>query len=125
MRKLWMLTALCGGLLVISCKQNSTENSVAASKNDSAAKADSERHSKLVVGLASDTNRHNFTDAKGKRQGWWTITNREMNLPGYDTNAKVEEGAYKDGMKEGEWTEYNADGSVKSSSVFKDGNLVK
>ena len=124
MRKLWILPALCGVIWFGSCKQNSTGNNTAP-KNDTAAKADSEKHNKLVVGLATDTDRHNFTDAKGKRQGWWVITNRERNLPGYDTNAKVEEGAYKDGMKEGEWTEYNADGSVKSSTIFKNGNPVK
>lgn len=120
-----MLTALCGSVLIISCKQSSTENNTASPKADTTAKADSVKHSKLVIGLANDTNRHNFTDARGKRQGWWVISNREMNLPGYDSNAKVEEGAYKDGMKEGEWMEYNADGSVKSSTVFKDGKAIK
>ena|SRR5581483_10105710 len=123
MRKSGLLAILAGVIIVTSCKQNASNNATAP-KADSA-KVDSPRHNKLVIGLANDTNRHNFTDAKGKRQGWWVITNVERNLPGYDSAAKVEEGAYKDGMKEGEWTEYNADGSVKSTITFKDNKPIR
>jgi len=109
MRKIILLLPVIA--LMASCKHDVEVNKVN--------KVDTTVHTRLVIGLASDTNRHNFTDDNGKRQGYWIVTNRTANLPGYDSNAKVEEGAYQDGMKEGQWIEYNADGSVKSAITFK------
>jgi antitoxin component YwqK of YwqJK toxin-antitoxin module len=123
MRKLSLLPALCVSIVFASCGHSANDNS-AKSKSDSTAKSDSAIHKKLVIGLASDTNRHNYTDDKGKRQGYWMIRNVDMSLPGYDSNAKVEEGVYKDGMKEGEWIEYNANGSIKSTTTFKNNQPV-
>jgi|SRR6185312_7057554 len=110
MRKIVLLIPVIA--LLASCKQH-TEDVNKVGKSDTVV------HTRLVIGLASDTNRHNFTDDNGKRQGYWIITNKTANLPGYDENAKVEEGAYQDGMKEGQWIEYNADGSVKSTIAYK------
>lgn len=123
MRKFW-LPFLCGVAILASCGRNESNNNVKTVKTDSTAKTDSVKHGKLVIGLANDTNRHNFTDTKGRRQGYWLIKNYMVNLPGYDSNAKVEEGVYKDGMREGEWIEYNADGSVKSTTTFKNDKPV-
>ncbi len=67
----------------------------------------------------------NYIDEKGHKQGHWIITNNTTHLPGYGDRAKVEEGYYKDGKKEGEWTEYNADGSTRSKVIYKDDSLVK
>jgi hypothetical protein len=115
MRKIILLIPVVA--LMASCKHDT--NSV-----NKVSKADTAVHTRLVIGLASDTNRHNFTDDNGKRQGYWIITNETANLPGYEKNAKVEEGTYQDGMREGQWIEYNADGSVKSATTFKNDQPV-
>lgn len=118
MRKIGLLVPVVA--LIASCGHNGDNG-----KPNTVNKADTSiQHKKLVIGLATDTNRHNFTDDNGKRQGYWIITNKTANLPGYDSNAKVEEGAYQDGMKEGQWIEYNADGSVKSTTTFKNDQPV-
>lgn len=119
------LVLLVSGLVVLgACKQNKDVNSTKKAQADSL-KTDSDRHDKLVIALAKDTNRHNYTDANGKKQGYWIITNRMRNLPGYDSNARIEEGEYYNNMREGEWIEYNADGSVKSRTTFKDDQPIR
>jgi antitoxin component YwqK of YwqJK toxin-antitoxin module len=60
------------------------------------------------------------TDANGLRQNHWVIYNSMRHLPGYADDAKVEEGDYKDNMKQGIWISYYPNGAVKSKITFKD-----
>ena len=65
----------------------------------------------------------NVTDAEGKRQGKWVITNKLMKppLPGYAEDQKVEEGRYVDGKKNGIWVSYYANGNMKNRFTFEAG----
>ena len=67
----------------------------------------------------------NWIDATGKRQGHWIIFGRMQKNSTYTSEAKVEEGNYKDDLKDGEWTFYNPDGSVKGTLLYKSGQEVK
>jgi len=60
------------------------------------------------------------TDANGLRQNHWKIYNDTRHLPGYADNAVVEEGDYKDNMKQGVWISYFPSGAIKSKITFKD-----
>lgn len=127
MRKLNVLIVSGSIIMLSACghsdKTNQSNNNVL--KKDSAGKQDND-HNKLVRALVKDTaNTLNYMDANGKRQGHWIINNTTEHLPGYSDSAKVEEGDYQDNMKEGEWIEYNADGSVKSTTTFKDNKPVR
>ena len=65
----------------------------------------------------------NVTDANNLRQGFWSITNAEKNLPGYGADQVVEEGYYRDGLKQGEWKKYFPNGSVEHVLTFKNNKL--
>lgn len=129
--KVTAIVSLSSLILLASCGQNSENsgnkvNQVLKKDSVSSASPQSDSHNKLVRALVKDTaNTLNYTDANGKRQGHWIITNKMRQLPGYADTAKVEEGDYQDNMKEGEWIEYNADGSVKSTTTYKDDKPVE
>ena len=55
----------------------------------------------------------NLTDSNGKKQGFWTITNKIAKKPGYRYDQVVEEGYYKDDKKNGKWKEYYENGNPK------------
>jgi hypothetical protein len=57
----------------------------------------------------------NYVDAKGKRQGYWTITGAMDKNPAFSPNSVVEAGFYIKGLKEGWWKSFNPDGTVKDS----------
>lgn len=61
----------------------------------------------------------NLTDANGKRQGKWIVTNKLLNRPCYTPEQKVEEGVYADGRKTGIWTEYYCNNNMKSKITFE------
>ncbi len=69
---------------------------------------------------AGNQNNGGITDANGLRQNHWKIFNDSRHLPGYTDNAIVEEGDYKDNMKQGIWISYFPNGAVKSKITFKD-----
>jgi antitoxin component YwqK of YwqJK toxin-antitoxin module len=62
----------------------------------------------------------NITDAKGWKQGHWIILNDSKHLPGYSDKEKVEEGNYKDNLKQGIWIQYFPGGLIKNKITFKD-----
>ena len=74
----------------------------------------------LAFGHAGSQNNGGITDANGLRQNHWVIYNSMRHLPGYADAAKVEEGDYKDNMKQGVWISYFPSGAVKSKITFKD-----
>ena len=61
----------------------------------------------------------NFTDALGKRQGKWIITNKLLHKPEYTEDQKVEEGKYTDSKKMGKWLEYYPNNNVKSKITYE------
>jgi hypothetical protein len=91
-------------------------NPGAENKNDSAS-GDSV-HSQIPPGAK------NYTDAKGLQQGDWIITGSMQTDNTYNANAKVEEGKYLDGQKEGLWTEYYPDGKIKSKGEYSKGKKI-
>ena len=123
MRKVIATWSVVGSLVFISCNPNARQDMGHRTHEDSV-KIDSAQKKKFVIALATDSSGLNHIDANGKKQGHWIFSGRMKNLPGYDSNAKVEEGLYRDDMKEGEWVEYNADGSVKSRTTYKDDKAV-
>ena len=71
----------------------------------------------------SGTDSINVTDAEGKRQGKWVVTNKLLKppLPGYADDQKVEEGRYADGKKIGIWTAYYPNNVMKNRITFEQG----
>ena len=63
----------------------------------------------------------NFVDAKGLRQGKWMVIGKMQRDSVYAPDAKVEEGTYVDGQKDGEWMEYYPSGAVKSKGNYSGG----
>ncbi|MGP8216992.1 MAG: hypothetical protein ACLQQ4_15600 [Bacteroidia bacterium] len=74
----------------------------------------------LSFAKAGSQNNGGTVDANGLRQNHWVIYNDTRHLPGYAESAKVEEGDYKDNMKQGIWITYYPSGAVKSKITFKD-----
>jgi antitoxin component YwqK of YwqJK toxin-antitoxin module len=66
-----------------------------------------------------DTQRQ-FTDANGLKQGYWIFTGATKKMPGYSETAKVEEGNFKDNLKQGLWIQYFPAGTIKNKVTFKD-----
>ncbi|HTB07707.1 MAG TPA: hypothetical protein VK806_12215 [Bacteroidia bacterium] len=67
----------------------------------------------------------NTIDANNNRQGHWKIFNAETHFPEYTDTALIEEGDYKDGMKEGIWVYYAPNGQVDIRVEFKEDKPVK
>ena len=126
MKKISLLPVICISIVIASCNNTSSSEAAQKAKADSA-KADSLKHGKFVIALVKDTTSHgdNYMDVNGKKQGHWIITNDMKHLTDYDDKAKIEEGYYSDNMKEGEWIEYNPNGSIKSKMIFKDDKPVQ
>jgi antitoxin component YwqK of YwqJK toxin-antitoxin module len=62
----------------------------------------------------------NYTDANGLKQNHWIFKNDTKHLPGYNDADKVEEGDYKDNLKQGIWIQYYPGGALKNKITFKD-----
>lgn len=67
----------------------------------------------------------NYADASGRREGKWIIYGKMSGNAAYNPTGKFMEGEYKEGEKEGEWIEYNPDGTVKRKVNFSGGKEVK
>jgi hypothetical protein len=67
----------------------------------------------------------NKIDANDNRQGHWKIYNAETHIPGYADTCLLEEGDYKDGLKEGVWAYYAPNGQLDISVEFKEDKPVK
>jgi antitoxin component YwqK of YwqJK toxin-antitoxin module len=65
----------------------------------------------------SQTEKINFKDASGKRQGYWVYTGKDRPKSGYPATAKIEEGRYKDSRKIGIWIKYYSDGKTVKQKV--------
>jgi antitoxin component YwqK of YwqJK toxin-antitoxin module len=62
----------------------------------------------------------NTVDANGLKQDHWIIKGIDKHLPGYKDDEKIEEGDYKDNLKQGIWVQYFPGGSIKNKITFKD-----
>lgn len=60
----------------------------------------------------------NCIDANGKKNGHWTWTGKMKNDPGFAPASKVEEGDYKNDLREGMWSEYYPSGKLKSKGNY-------
>lgn len=104
MKKQSLVIAIAVCAFLISCGEKRSDSS----KNDSAASTSNSAS-------GTDTN---FIDAKGLRQGWWVIFGRMVPEKGFPPNAKIEEGKYVDGKREGLWQEYFPNGAVKYKGEY-------
>jgi len=65
----------------------------------------------------------NVIDAGNLKQGQWKLTAKDKNLSNYRPDQVVEEGFYKDGLKEGKWTKYYNNNRVEHVLTFKSNKL--
>ncbi|MCW3083406.1 MAG: hypothetical protein JWP12_772 [Bacteroidetes bacterium] len=61
----------------------------------------------------------NVTDATGKKQGKWVVTNATLHKPCYTDDQVVEEGKYIDSKKTGPWKEYYCNKNIKSVITYE------
>jgi len=66
-----------------------------------------------------ETNRQNYTDDNGHRQGYWKIYGAMSVEEGYKKDAIVEEGAYVDNKRQGLWKKYYPNGEVRSEINYE------
>lgn len=101
--------------LVDTAKKQGIEDNASMQQSDSMA-----LDTQHVSTSPEDKNRKiNVVDANGKRQGFWRITGAMAKDPAYQPDAIVESGHYVDGEKDGLWTTFNPDGSVKKTISIK------
>ncbi|MEO5642341.1 MAG: hypothetical protein ABIQ40_16320 [Bacteroidia bacterium] len=120
MKKLFFAAVFTSAIVFSSCSDNAADEKT----NDS---TDLEvlttlGGSNIPTNMSSGIN---FTDENGKRQGKWVIYGKMSGDAAFNPTAKFEEGEYKDGLKEGEWTEYKPDGTVKRKVNLSGGKEVK
>ena len=65
----------------------------------------------------------NVVDKANLKQGHWTLTGKNTKKSGYKPDQVVEEGFYKDGLKEGKWTKYHNNGRIQHVLSFKQNKL--
>ena len=70
------------------------------------------------MGFSSLAKDLNMTDASGKRQGYWVIKGVMVNDRNYAPEAIVEEGNYRNNLKEGLWKKYWPTGKLKSEITY-------
>ena len=120
MKKIFFSAAFLAIVVFSSCSENAADENT----NDSAdlevltTPGESNMPANMSSGL-------NYTDSKGRREGKWIIYGKMSGDAAYNPIGKFMEGEYKDGEKEGEWIEYNPDGTVKRKVNFSGGNEVK
>ncbi len=73
--------------------------------------------SSVLSGFGQEVGK-NFTDSNGKRQGYWVIVGSMQKDRSYLSDAKVEEGTYKDSQKTGIWKAYFPNGKNKNEFTY-------
>lgn len=63
----------------------------------------------------------NYIDQSGKKQGKWILMGKHKPGNCYTVNQKIEEGAYKENRKTGNWLEYYCNGNQKNNLTFVNG----
>jgi antitoxin component YwqK of YwqJK toxin-antitoxin module len=61
----------------------------------------------------------NVVDGNGMRQGYWIIKGYMADDPAYNPNNTVEEGNYKNNLKEGVWKRYYPNGKLRSEIMYE------
>lgn len=120
MKKIIYTAAFFTTIVFSSCSDNATDkNSTDSTDLDVLT---TPGNSNLPANMKTDLN---YVDADGKKQGKWIIYGKMSGDAAYNPTAKVLEGNYKDDLKDGEWTEYNPDGTVKRKVNYAAGQEVK
>lgn len=74
------------------------------------------------VALEDEPRVNGYYDAQGRKQGYFIVYGKDIESSGYPDNGKIEEGAYKDDRKIGEWIMYHLDGKTpRCIGTFADG----
>jgi antitoxin component YwqK of YwqJK toxin-antitoxin module len=71
----------------------------------------------LLTSVSMASNR-NQLDQTGLKQGYWVITAEMSGDRSYPTGAKVEEGFYKDDLRDGVWKKYYPSGKLRSEITY-------
>ena len=61
----------------------------------------------------------NVVDSNGQRQGYWIIKGYMADDPAYNPNATVEEGSFKNNLKEGVWKRFYPNGKLRSDITYE------
>jgi antitoxin component YwqK of YwqJK toxin-antitoxin module len=75
----------------------------------------------LFVAFAADLSAKelNLIDDQGRKQGYWIIKGYMVDSDEYSPNSTIEEGSYKNNLKDGLWTRYYPNGVVKSEINYE------
>lgn len=75
----------------------------------------------------NDASEKQYTDANGRKQGYWIIMDADKKppIPGYPPDAKIEEGKYIDDKREGIWVEYLPGGEIKRKVKYANDSIVE
>lgn len=104
----------------ISCESN--EEPIQNSPIESS--QDNQIETPDTISKKSERTAPNFKDQHGLRQGHWLLYGKNMPERGYSDAGKIEEGTYRDGVKDGEWSYYLTDGKTIDSIVTYDMGVV-
>lgn len=63
----------------------------------------------------------NLVDANGFKNGYWMFYGKDFPARGYPADAKLEEGRFKDDVKDGRWIYFGKEGKVDSIVIYEEG----
>lgn len=82
----------------------------------------------LVISVLFASNNYAQSDTlnqtnpdNGRKTGYWIVTGSISKVKGYDPDAKVEEGIFKNSRKNGLWKKYWPNGNLKSEIIYNNG----
>ncbi|MFT4601947.1 MAG: antitoxin component YwqK of YwqJK toxin-antitoxin module [Arenicella sp.] len=73
----------------------------------------------LANNLHGQSDTLNFTDAEGKKQGFWIISGKMKPEKGFCDSCRYEAGIYKDDRKNGVWSKYHKNGHERLIGMYK------
>jgi len=82
-----------------------------------------------MISYDSETPEHtnsglNKHDANGFKNGYWIVYGSYFPERGYPADAKVEEGRFKDDLKDGRWIYFGKDGEVDSAVIYENNTVT-
>ena len=82
-----------------------------------------------IISYDSETPEHTTSglyqrDANGFKNGYWIFYGKDFPARGYAAEAKLEEGRFKDDIKDGRWIYFAKDGEVDSTVTYENNAVV-
>ncbi len=120
MKNILYIAAITTAMIFSSC-ENTDANKTAEDSTDLDVLTNTPGGSNVSVMPKEMHSDLNATDADGKKQGKWIIYGKMSGDAAFNLTAKYEEGNYKNDLKDGEWIQYNPNGTVKRTIKFTEG----